>query len=126
MITPPSSSLLHVSQATFLEGAQNVALSSDSRGRLLLHNVTAYLSLAAKFAGRLTKIVQPVLLTDGRQLGPICQLLNLPASKMVTSLRSESGGQQDESYHALEGLVLVCSSRGASVGDAQLSQEGRD
>lgn len=103
-------------QVTFLEGAQNVAVSADSKGRLLLHNVTNYLSLAAKLAGRLSKSVQPMLLTDGRQIGPICQLANLPVAKLGQSLATEAGTQQEETYHALEGLLLVCSARGASVG----------
>lgn len=93
-----------------------MAVSADCKGRLLLHNVTAYLSLAAKLAGRLAKSIQPGLLTDGRQLGPISQLANLPASKALSSLKTDPGAQQEESSQALEGLMLVCSSRGASVG----------
>ena len=105
-------------QVVFLESTQNVAVSADSKGRLLLHNVTNYLSLAAKLAGRLSKSVQPMLLTDGRQLGPICQLANLQTAKLGLSLRAEPGAHQEETYHALEGLLLVCSARGASVGQS--------
>lgn len=105
-------------QVVFLEGPHNIAVSTDSKGRLLLHNVTNYLSLAAKLAGRLSKSVQPMLLTDGRQLGPICQLANLQTSKLGQALRAEPGAQQEETYHALEGLLLVCSARGASVGQS--------
>ena len=67
-------------QATFLEGSQITAVTADSRGRLVFHNVTAYLSLTSIFTG-LTKAAQPSLLTDGRQLGPLCVLAALPAPK---------------------------------------------
>lgn len=103
-------------QITFLEGPQILAVSVESSGRMLSHNITLYLSLTAKLTGRLTKSVQPVLLTNGQQLGPVCQLLNLSAARAGSALKADPGTQQEESHHALEGLILVCSARGASVG----------
>ena len=50
-------------------GPQLTAVTSDSRGRLVYHNVSSYLSLTAMFAGRLAKGAQPAVLHDGRQLG---------------------------------------------------------
>jgi len=46
-------------QAVFLESSQVIAVTADSRGRVLLHNVTQYLSLTAKLAGRLSKVHSP-------------------------------------------------------------------
>lgn len=102
-------------QAVFLESSQVIAVTADSRGRLLLHNVTQYLSLTAKLAGRLTKSVQPALLTDGRQIGPICQLANLPSPRAVGG-GHPSGAAVSDLQHACEGVLLICSSRAAFVG----------
>ena len=41
-----------VASATFVEGSTQLALTGDARGRLVSHNVTAYLSITAIFAGR--------------------------------------------------------------------------
>ena len=43
-------------QAAFLEGPQMVAVTADSRGRLIAHNVSQYLSLTAILAGALQPI----------------------------------------------------------------------
>ena len=51
-----------------MEGSQVIAVTADSRGRMLLHNVTQYLSLTAKLAGRLSK-VHPAQ-GDGNDCGP--------------------------------------------------------
>ena len=40
-----------VTTATFLESSAQLALSGDARGRLVSHNVTAYLSITSIFAG---------------------------------------------------------------------------
>ena len=40
-----------VTSCCFLEGQSMMALSADSRGRLVFHNVSGYLSLTAMLAG---------------------------------------------------------------------------
>ena len=40
-----------VTSATFVEGNIQLALTGDAQGRLVSHNVTAYLSITAIFAG---------------------------------------------------------------------------
>lgn len=40
-----------VTSATFVEGNTQLALTGDAQGRLVSHNVTAYLSITAIFAG---------------------------------------------------------------------------
>ena len=42
-----------VTSATFVEGGPQIALTGDALGRLVSHNVTAYLSITAIFAGQL-------------------------------------------------------------------------
>jgi hypothetical protein len=106
-------------QAVFLESSQVIAVTADSRGRILLHNVTQYLSLTAKLAGRLSKSVQPVLLTDGRQIGPVCQLANLPSPRTVGG-GQPSGSAVSDVLHACEGVLLICSLRAAFVGTPHL------
>ena len=41
-----------VTAAAFLESSSQLAVSGDARGRLVLHNVTAYLSITSIFAGQ--------------------------------------------------------------------------
>lgn len=41
-----------VTAAAFLESSSQVAVSGDAKGRLVLHNVTAYLSITSIFAGQ--------------------------------------------------------------------------
>jgi len=40
-----------VTSATFVEGSAQLALTADAKGRLVSHNVTAYLSITSIFAG---------------------------------------------------------------------------
>ena len=40
-----------VTCATFVEGTANLALTADAKGRLVSHNVSAYLSITSIFAG---------------------------------------------------------------------------
>lgn len=40
-----------VTTAAFLESSSQLAVSGDAKGRLVLHNVTAYLSITSIFAG---------------------------------------------------------------------------
>lgn len=91
-------------QVAFLEGPLVAAVTGDARGRLVHHNVSAYLSLAAMLAGRLSKAGQPTVLTDGRQLGPVCALAGLPA------------GKTDAGMHMLESMLIMCSAKGCYVG----------
>eukprot|EP00891_Asterochloris_glomerata_P005110 jgi/Astpho2/5110/Aster-x0236 len=42
-----------VTSCCFLEGPSMMALTADSRGRLVFHNVSGYLSLTAMLAGSL-------------------------------------------------------------------------
>ena len=41
-----------VTSAAFLESSSQLAISGDAKGRLVLHNVTAYLSITSIFAGQ--------------------------------------------------------------------------
>ena len=41
-----------VTTAAFLESSSQLAISGDAKGRLVLHNVTAYLSITSIFAGQ--------------------------------------------------------------------------
>lgn len=41
-----------ITSAAFLESSSQVAISGDAKGRLMLHNVTAYLSITSIFAGQ--------------------------------------------------------------------------
>ena len=38
--------------AAFLESSSQLAITGDAKGRLVLHNVTAYLSITSIFAGQ--------------------------------------------------------------------------
>lgn len=86
------------------------------------HNVTAYLSLTAMFAGRLTKAAQPTVLTDGRQLGPLCYLTGLSPWRPVSP--STPAGDVGRAHvphepalqQTMEGMLLICSAKGAFVG----------
>ena len=106
-------------QATFLEGSQITAVTADSRGRLMFHNVTAYLSLTSIFTG-LTKAAQPSLLTDGRQLGPLCVLAGLPAPKTQGPPPTDAGRphfiQDGAGQHVWDGMLVMCSAKGAFIG----------
>ena len=41
-----------VTSAAFLESSSQLAITGDAKGRLVLHNVTAYLSITSIFAGQ--------------------------------------------------------------------------
>lgn len=41
-----------VTTAAFLESSSQLAITGDAKGRLVLHNVTAYLSIASIFTGQ--------------------------------------------------------------------------
>ena len=41
-----------VTNAAFLESSSQLAISGDAKGRVVLHNVTAYLSITSMFAGQ--------------------------------------------------------------------------
>ncbi|CAL8466179.1 g5715 [Coccomyxa elongata] len=109
----------------FLEGGnaseRSTALTCDSRGRLVYHNVSAYLSITNFLAGRLSKGAQPVLVLDGRQLGPICRCVPLPLPRA----RAHRSASPDDAARALffqdgaspfDGMVLLCTARAAYVG----------
>ena len=114
-------------QATFLEGSQITAVTADSRGRLVFHNVTAYLSLTSIFTG-LTKGAQPSLLTEGRQLGPLCVLAGLPAPRTPGPPPADAGRphfiQDGAAQHVWDGMLIMCSAKGAFIG-APLAPKAR-
>ncbi|KAK9804391.1 hypothetical protein WJX72_010740 [[Myrmecia] bisecta] len=116
----------------FVEGPQACALSADSRGRIMFHPVSGYLSLTAMFTGRLTKGSQATLLLDGKQLGPVCRMLPLAGPPPRSSGGQRGGGAEAADLSrmffaqeggALEGVVLLCASQAVYV--ARLSPDGR-
>lgn len=106
-------------QISCLQGAQIVAVAANAEGRITFHNVTSYLSLSAKLVGRLVANsgTAPVLVTNGKQLGPISQLVYLPVAKLEALVKSAPRAQKLEVRQALEGHILICSGRGAFVGE---------
>eukprot|EP00884_Botryococcus_braunii_P022622 jgi/Botrbrau1/9043/Bobra.0376s0020.2 len=121
-----------VIQCAFLEGQAGGALTADSRGRLVHHNIHAYLSLTAMLAGRLTKGSQMSLLLDGRQLGPLTKVAGLFAPMRPPVPPKGAAESADTARHFffqeggaawLEGTALICSHKGAFV--ARVGMDGR-
>ena len=55
-----------VTSATFVEGSAQLALTADAKGRLVSHNVTAYLSITSIFAGMESyRCIIPSYITSG-------------------------------------------------------------
>ncbi|KAL0048183.1 hypothetical protein WJX82_009442 [Trebouxia sp. C0006] len=115
-----------VTSATFVEGTAQLALTADAKGRLVSHNVTAYLSITSIFAGRLSINSQPVMLFDGKQLGPVCCVLPLlpPRSPTHTDASIPTRthiAQENAALH--EGLFLAATLSGMLV--ARVTPDGR-
>ncbi|KAA6422788.1 MAG: hypothetical protein FRX49_07323 [Trebouxia sp. A1-2] len=115
-----------VTSATFVEGSAQLALTADAKGRLVSHNVTAYLSITSIFAGRLSRSSQPVMLLDGKQLGPVCCVLPLlpPRSSTHTDASDPARthiAQETAAIH--EGLFLAATLGGMLI--ARVTPDGR-
>ena len=55
-----------VTSATFVEGSAQLALTADAKGRLVSHNVTAYISITSIFAGMESyRCIIPSYITSG-------------------------------------------------------------
>ena len=67
-----------VTSATFVEGSSQLAITGDAKGRLVSHNVSAYLSITSIFAGEGLPL-QPGILPYNIVLPHIpCSLLPTP------------------------------------------------
>ncbi|KAL0018560.1 hypothetical protein WJX77_004866 [Trebouxia sp. C0004] len=115
-----------VTSATFVEGSAQLALTADAKGRLVSHNVTAYLSITSIFAGRLSRSSQPVMLLDGKQLGPVCCVLPLLPPRPSTHTDASDPARThpaQENGAVYEGLFLAATLGGMLV--ARVTPDGR-
>ena len=92
----------------FIDGTQILAISAEASGRMVVHNVTSYLSLTAKLAGKLSKLLQPNLLILEPPIGDVFKITGLRAvSNCPVQPPNPDVNSRTVIAHACEGMVLL-------------------
>ena len=104
-------------QAAFVEGSQLLAVTAEATGRLIIHNVSSYLSLTAKLAGKLSKLMQPSVVSPAQPWGEVLRLAGLrPASTCQIEATSPDINPSTLLAVFCEGLLLVLGSMRLCIG----------